>query len=53
MNRLSAVFVFKIAATVLFWCLPLVLFPAAVLQALGLPPQQSYMFVRMLGCNIF
>ncbi|MFO1408255.1 MAG: hypothetical protein U1F08_12110 [Steroidobacteraceae bacterium] len=49
MSPLSRVFVFKIAATVAFWCVPLILFPAAVLEALEFPKQPSYMFVRMLG----
>ena len=49
MNPLSMVFVFKIAATVLVWCLPLILFPAQLLQAVGFPTQDNYMFVRMLG----
>lgn len=49
MNNLSKVFVFKIAATVLVWCVPLILFPAALLEAAGFPEQQGYMFVRMLG----
>lgn len=49
MNHLSLVFMFKIAATVAFWCLPLIAFPAASLEAFGLPTQPSYMFVRMLG----
>ncbi len=49
MSALSTVLVFKIAATVLFWCLPLLLFPAALLESAGFPPQDSYMFVRMLG----
>lgn len=49
MNNLSKVFVFKIAATVLVWCLPLLLFPATVLEAIGFPAQDTYMFVRMLG----
>ena len=49
MSHLSRVFVFKIAATVLVWCVPLILFPAALLEAVGFPPQQSYMFVNMLG----
>ena len=49
MSPLSKVFVFKIAATVVFWCIPLILFPSAVWEALGLPPQPSDMFVRMLG----
>lgn len=49
MSHLSMVFIFKIAATVAFWCVPLILFPAAVLEGLGFPSQPSYMFVRMLG----
>ncbi len=49
MNRLSLVFLVKISATVVFWCVPLIMFPAAVLQAIGFPPQPSYMFVRLLG----
>lgn len=49
MNNLSKVFVFKIAATVVFWCIPLVLMPASWLEAAGLPGQETYMFVRMLG----
>ncbi len=49
MNALSVVFVFKIAATILFWCIPLLLFPAALLDAVGLPEQPTLMFLRMLG----
>lgn len=49
MSNLSRVFVFKIAATVLFWCIPLILFPAALLGSAGFPEQDTYMFVRMLG----
>ena len=49
MNALSWVFVFKITATVLAWCVPLLFMPAAVLEALGFPQQETYMFVRMLG----
>lgn len=49
MNNLAKVFVFKIAATILFWCVPLILFPVSLLEAAGFPPQPSYMFVRMLG----
>lgn len=49
MNHLSKVFIFKISATVLFWCLPLIFFPATVLEAVGFPAQPTYMFVRMLG----
>lgn len=49
MDNLSKVFVFKIGATVLFWCIPLILFPSTVLEAFGFPSQPSYLFVRMLG----
>ena len=49
MSKLSIVFIMKIAATVLVWCIPLILFPASVLEVAGFPEQQSYMFVRMLG----
>jgi hypothetical protein len=48
-NNLSKVFIFKITATVIFWCIPLILFPAEVLAALGVPEQPSDMFIRMLG----
>ena len=46
---LSRVFIFKIAATILFWCAPLILMPTSWLEALGFPSQETYMFVRMLG----
>lgn len=49
MNNLSKVFIFKITATVMFWCTPLIFFPAELLAALGVPEQPSYMFIRMLG----
>lgn len=49
MSHLSKVFIVKIGATVLFWCIPLILFPSSLLEAVGFPPQPSYMFVRMLG----
>ena len=49
MNHLSGVFVFKISATVLAWSLPLIFLPAHLIEATGFPPQDSYMFVRMLG----
>jgi hypothetical protein len=49
LDKLSLVFIFKIAATVLFWCTPLIVIPGETLAALGFPAQQSYMFVKMLG----
>ncbi len=49
MKQLCGVYIFKIAATLIFWCLPLLLFPASLLTSAGFPEQSSYMFVRMLG----
>lgn len=49
MNNLSKVYVFKIFATVVFWCIPLLLFPAQLLSVVGFPVQDTYMFVRLLG----
>ena len=49
MNRLSIVFVFKISATVLVWCVPLILFPSSWLEAAGLPWPDNDQFIRMLG----
>jgi len=49
MNPLSIVFIFKILATILVWCVPLILFPPSWLDAIGFPAQVSDMFVRMLG----
>ncbi|GAA5315129.1 MAG: hypothetical protein AseanaTS_03330 [Candidatus Pelagadaptatus aseana] len=49
MKNLARVYQFKIAATVLFWCVPLILFPQQLLLSAGFPEYPSYMFVRMLG----
>lgn len=49
MSNLTKVFIFKITATVFFWCLPLILLPGDILVAAGLPEQESWMFPRMLG----
>lgn len=49
MNHLSKVYVFKILATIVFWCIPLLFFPKELLQSFGFPNQETYMFVRMLG----
>ena len=49
MNLLSKVLAFKIAFTLIMWCGPMLLFPATWLEAIGLPPQQSYLFIRLLG----
>ena len=39
----------KIAATVLVWCVPLLLFPSAWLIAAGLPADLDWPFLRLLG----
>lgn len=49
MNALSWIFVVKIVATIGVWCVPLLLFPATLLEALGFPAQPTYLFVRLLG----
>lgn len=49
MKNLSRVYLFKIAATLLVWCVPLLLFPGELLSMVGFPEQETYMFVRMLG----
>ena len=49
MSHLSKVFVFKIAATVFIWCLPLIFLPASIIESVGFPKHETYMFVRMLG----
>ena len=49
MSNLAIVLLFKIAGTMALWCLPLIFFPASVLEMAGFPQQPSYMFVRMLG----
>ncbi len=49
MISLANVFRIKIAATLLLWCAPLMLAPGFLLTALGLPEQENYMFIRLLG----
>ena len=49
MNVLALILTFKIVATVLVWCIPLLLFPSWLLEQSGLPSQEINMFARMLG----
>jgi hypothetical protein len=50
MNALSRVLVFKITATVLVWCVPMLLVPSSMLVEFGFPAGSSdLMFVRLLG----
>ena len=49
MNSLSKVLIFKIIGTVFLWCVPLLLFPASILELIGLPESENTMFLRLLG----
>ena len=49
MSALSNVLAFKIIATLIFWSMPLIVLPTSTIEAIGFPPQGSYMFVRLLG----
>lgn len=53
LRGLVNVLYFKIGATMLFWCIPLLTFPAHMLELLGLPPQSTLIFLRMLGWAYF
>lgn len=49
MSNLAKVYIFKIAATLLVWCIPLIFFSEQLLQSAGLPPQPNIFFLRLLG----
>ena len=49
MSNLSKVLIFKIVGTITLWSIPMLLFPASLLESIDFPKQDSYMFVRMLG----
>lgn len=49
MSNLSKVLIFKISGTMILWCVPLLLLPGYVLESIGFPHQENYMFIRMLG----
>jgi len=53
MNNLSKVIAFKIVCTIVLWSTPLILFPPCLLEAIGFPRHENYMFVRMLGWSFF
>ena len=48
-RALARVLVAKIALTVLAWCIPLLLFPASLLETLGFPVPEPRLFLRLLG----
>lgn len=49
MTALSIVFSVKILFTLIFWCIPLLFFPASLFVRLGIPNPQPILFVRLLG----
>ena len=40
---------FSSALTIVAWCVPLLLFPASLLEALGFPVPEPQLFLRLLG----
>lgn len=49
MNKLSIVFVFKIALTLICWSILPLLLPPSWLEFFGLPQQSSYLFIKLYG----
>lgn len=49
MNKLSIVFLFKIALTLIFWSILPLLLPPSWLEFFGLPQQSSYVFIKLYG----
>lgn len=53
MAGLRRLVIAKIVITVVFWCIPLLLFPSGWFVALGMPYPQPLVFVRLLGATYF
>jgi hypothetical protein len=49
LNKLSIVFIVKIGLTLVFWSLVPLLLPPYSLEFIGLPPQSSYVFLKLYG----
>ena len=49
LRGLKALLIRKITITGLFWCLPLLAFPASWFVALGIPAPEPLLFARLLG----
>ena len=49
MTALSIVLLVKILFTVIFWCIPLLFFPASLFVRIGIPEPQPIIFIRLLG----
>ncbi len=52
MTILSVVLLIKIMFTLIFWCIPLLFFPASLFFRIGFPQPQPIIFVRLLGAAI-
>ena len=53
MKALKKILFRKIVVTGLFWCVPLLLFPASWFEALGMSAPIPLMFLRLLGAAYF
>jgi len=51
MKPLSAVLIFKIVVTALFWSIPLLILPTNCLRRLGFPQITPPIFLRLLGMS--
>lgn len=49
MRSLKGLLIRKIVITGIFWCVPLLLFPSSLFQALGVPVTEPLLFIRLLG----
>jgi len=48
-NALSKVLIFKILATLIAWCIPLMLFPTSWMVAAGFPAAEPILYTKLLG----
>ncbi len=49
MKPLRYIIIFKIGFTIVFWCIPLILFPKSCFIKLGIPVSETLLFLRFLG----
>lgn len=49
MSGLQIILLIKIIYTTIFWCLPLLFFPASAARWLGIPMPQPILFAHLLG----
>jgi len=53
MNCLSKVLIIKIAGTIILWCIPLLIFPHYILNAIGIDNEFGVMVLRLLSWSYF